>query len=298
MPVLIKSNGIATNTLGNLKTIGSTAIAEYNAYKARVLADGGVIKDEERTKAAFSLLFDNGYYGNLAYFIAAWAGVKLDASGGVLKAYSIDGADLVGKVVGAGELPKITASHFTFATNSSTVNSKGGYLELSSSPYLAKNNEYAFFGQITSASAPATAANAIMSARAVDGDPSGATLSPLYDIREGGTYDVYFQASILNYNSNYAYTTLRILRSTNKTFIVHVKAGEESPRNVIYMNNSLGQVKTERTQERFLHTKTAFTVGASVFQTGINFSAVPITMAGAFTNISEQAARRFSSLVF
>ena len=301
MPVLIKSNGIAANTLGHLKTIGTTAIAEYNAYKARVLADGGVIKDEARTQAAFATLFDNMHYGNMAYFIAAWAGVKLDASGGVLKAYSLDGLDLNGKVKGAGELPKITGSYFTFATNSSLDNTKGGYLELSDSPYLAKKDEYAYFAQIPSATPNLSQpANIVVSGRVADGVPVGDLKMYLYDLREGGSLNTFFEgwALLLNGVAPTETSAVRIQRGVNKTAIVYIKANEAASKHTIYLQGIVGQSFTTRTQERFLHTKVAHTVGAALNPVGSNFGATPVTMAGAFTNISDQAARSFSSLVF
>lgn len=116
MSALIKSN---VNFAGALypvtySQLSTTPQAAFNAYKARVVADGGVINDEAVTLNAFQFMFDNKIMGKVNTFISPKFGIKLDGVGGVLKAYSLDGEDMIGRVFGTGVLPKIVDNHFKF----------------------------------------------------------------------------------------------------------------------------------------------------------------------------------------
>lgn len=130
MSVLIKSNNVLNNAgFGQVKMLGTTAQAQFDAYKARVLADGGTIKDEARTLSAFNLLFNNKMYGNMNTAVSGTFGVKLDSNGGITKLYAIDGVDLVGVTYGTGALPKLGANNnIDFSANSRTDAVNGGML--------------------------------------------------------------------------------------------------------------------------------------------------------------------------
>lgn len=142
MSVLIKSNNVLQNGgLGTVKMLGTTAKAEFDSYKARVLADGGVIKDEGRTLRAFNMLFANKMYGNMNTAVSGTFGVKLDGNGGITKLYAIDGADLIGTAYGTGTLPKLDAdNNIDFTANSLTDNVNGGMFSTANKLIVSKGN--------------------------------------------------------------------------------------------------------------------------------------------------------------
>ena len=109
------------------RTTPVTRDAVYSAYLARVVADGGSIVSESKVSDAIAFMFDNNLYGRTGVCASPHYGIKLDGSGGILKLYSIYGEDLVGRVVGSGELPKIVSNFVDFnPTTHGTVN--GGIL--------------------------------------------------------------------------------------------------------------------------------------------------------------------------
>lgn len=150
MSITIKSNNLAVNNFGSVKMIGTTAQAEFDKYKARVLADGGVIKDEARTLAAFNLLFDTKMYGNMNTAVSGAFGVKMSGVG-IAKLYAIDGDDLVGAVYGTGSLPTLDANNnISFAANSTTVN--GGMFSTVTKKILSKVGNFGFAVKVDSSS--------------------------------------------------------------------------------------------------------------------------------------------------
>lgn len=110
MSVVIKSNNVANNHFGQLASLNTNADTEFAKYKERVLADGGVIRDEPYTKELFEKLLSNAIYGNLATYVSGKAGVKLSGSG-VAKLYSLQGEDLVAHTFGLGALPTLTSDN-------------------------------------------------------------------------------------------------------------------------------------------------------------------------------------------
>lgn len=141
MSVVIKSNNLVTVSLGTPKMFGKTAQSEFDAYKARVLADGGVIKDEARTLKAFNMLFASKMYGNMNTAVSGTFGVKVDSNGGITKLYAIDGTDLIGTAYGTGTLPKLDANNnIDFSTNSLTDNVNGSMLTTASKMVVSKGN--------------------------------------------------------------------------------------------------------------------------------------------------------------
>ncbi|MDO7421710.1 hypothetical protein Q5X32_04245 [Acinetobacter baumannii] len=115
MSVEIKSNIVSKNNFGTYLSLVTKPSDAFAAYKARVLADGGVIQDEAATLKAFEYLITNGLYGATKTWVSSKFGLKLDSDGSIYKAYSIDGADLVGKVFGTGSYPKLLEGEITFS---------------------------------------------------------------------------------------------------------------------------------------------------------------------------------------
>lgn len=115
MSVIIKSNNVATKAFGTAKMLGTTALAEFTKYKARVIADGGVVKDDAKTLSAFELLFNTKMYGNMNSFVSGHFGVKASGSS-INKLYAIDGVDMLGTVFGAGTLPTLDVGNIVSFT--------------------------------------------------------------------------------------------------------------------------------------------------------------------------------------
>ena len=140
MSVIIKANNQAINHFGQLKSLNTTAQAEFDKYKARVLADGGVINNEAKTLAAFQILLSSNAYGNCNTFVGGSFGVKLSGSG-VSKLYSLDGHDLVAKQYNGAPLATIDSSNaIDFGSNSAN----SGVIYSTEYPViLSKNNKIA-----------------------------------------------------------------------------------------------------------------------------------------------------------
>lgn len=145
MSVILKSNNVLNNIgLGQVKMLGTTAQAKFDAYKARVLADGGTIKDEARTLSAFKLLFDNKMYGNMDTAVSGTFGVKVDANGGLTKLYAIDGVDLIGVTYGTGTLPTLDTNNNIVFANSVAQNTNGGMFVSESKLIASKVGNFGF----------------------------------------------------------------------------------------------------------------------------------------------------------
>lgn len=158
MSVIIKSNNIAVNNFGTLAMIGTTANAEFDKYKARVVADGGVIKNEPRTKRAFDFLFNKKMFGNMNSFVSGSFGAKLNGSGGVTKLYAIDGVDLIAKAYGTGTLPTLGAGDsISFAANSVTDNVNGAMFSSASKFIVSKAGSFGYGVRIYSSGNTSTA---------------------------------------------------------------------------------------------------------------------------------------------
>lgn len=146
MSIITKSNNLLSGSgLGTTKMLNTTVQAEFDAYKARVLADGGVIKDEARTLSAFNLLFNNKMYGNLNTAVSGTFGVKLDTNGSITKLYAIDGTDLIGTAYGTGVLPKLDANNnIDFTTNSATDNVNGAMFSTANKMVLSRAGRFGY----------------------------------------------------------------------------------------------------------------------------------------------------------
>ena len=140
MSVIIKSNNQAISHFGQFKSLNTTAQAEFDKYKARVLADGGVINNEAKTLEAFQILFSSNAYGNCNTFVGGSFGVKLSGSG-VSKLYSLDGHDLVAKQYNGAPLATIDSSN---AINFESNSANSGVIYSTEHPViLSKNNKIA-----------------------------------------------------------------------------------------------------------------------------------------------------------
>lgn len=143
MSTIIKSNADAINTFGNLKSLNADADAVYTQYAARVTADGGTVINPEATKAAIKQLINIGVYGSFNMFISAKFGIKRDAAGGVLKAYSIDGLDMVTRSFGGGQLPYLEEDQIKFLNNQDT---NVGSILTTEKPVVVAPNGFVGFG--------------------------------------------------------------------------------------------------------------------------------------------------------
>lgn len=145
MSVIIKSDNIANKYFGTAKMLGTTAQAEFDKYKARVLADGGVIKDETRTLAAFELLFNSRMYGNMNTCVSGTFGVKTNSGGGITNLYAIDGRDLLGIAYGTGTLPTLTAdNNISFAANSASSTLDGAMFTTADKHIMSKVGSFGY----------------------------------------------------------------------------------------------------------------------------------------------------------
>lgn len=147
MSVIIKSNNVASKSFGTTKMLGTTAQAEFDKYKARVMADGGVIKDEARTLAAFNLLFTSKMYGNMNTCVSGTFGVKTTGTD-INKLYAIDGLDLTSVKFGTGSLPTLTAeNNISFSTNAATVN--GGMFTTANQLIVSKIGTFGYMTRLS-----------------------------------------------------------------------------------------------------------------------------------------------------
>lgn len=130
MSLILKSNTkLKSSNFPNIKQVVSTTGDWFNNYKSRVLADGGEITSESKVRDAISFLFKNNLIGRLSCCASPYYGVKKNASGEVLKLYSLDGEDLVSEVLGTGSHPVITSDGYLEinpdVTDITTVGNRG-----------------------------------------------------------------------------------------------------------------------------------------------------------------------------
>lgn len=155
MSVIIKSNNTATRNMGTLKALGTTAIAEFDKYKARVLADGGIIKSETKTKEAFELLFSTSMYGNMNAAVSSDFGVKMNGAG-VERLYSIDGHDLVAKVVGTSPLPTINSSGYLDFSGTAATTTNGVVFTTEKKHVMSKTGRFGYLVNVKGAGGAAS----------------------------------------------------------------------------------------------------------------------------------------------
>lgn len=145
MSVVIKSNNVARNHFGTSKMLGTTPELELQKYKARVIADGGVIKDEDRTLKAFELLFNAKCYGHMTTYISGSFGVKFSSSSKLSKLYAIDGVDLIVKIFGNGIAPSLDANNcIDFSSNAKGIGADGALFTTENQHILSKVGNFGF----------------------------------------------------------------------------------------------------------------------------------------------------------
>lgn len=151
MSVLIRSNRGADASLGTLKMLGTTPAIEFERYKLRVTAEGGVVLDEPRTLRAFEAMFEARAYGNCNTFISGSFGIKANPQGGIEKAFAIDGVDLEGVAFGTGQLPTLNASGFIdFSSNDPLDAVNGGMLSTPEPSIMSVSGVFGFGARLVS----------------------------------------------------------------------------------------------------------------------------------------------------
>lgn len=90
--------------LPTLAQIAYTPAELFDAFEARVIADGGEIISEAATLEAITYLQSARLYGRLSVCASPRWGVK-KSSGRYAKWYSLDGSDMIGEAHGTGDLP-------------------------------------------------------------------------------------------------------------------------------------------------------------------------------------------------
>lgn len=303
MAVIIKSNTVAKNHLGTSKMLGTTAEQEFALYKSKVLADGGKIQDEARTLNAFKKLFESGIYGSLAYFVAPFAGVKLDGSGGVVKAYSIDGGDMVGQVSGSGKLPKITGDSFDFSQNVDGATS-GGALVLDNYPYVSKSNSFGFFinsggyktlEQLTVPEVP------ILAAYSEQGYATSDVNIPLLQLAQekASTTTPYLVSKVLSYGgkSGVGETKNSPVPSLNLNVVFYYNRNNTKT-SKIFRANTLITENENTVFERFMTKPVTHCIGKTVHKSGEKYGSIPVRYAGVLTGVLESKAKELSSFNF
>lgn len=157
MSVIIKSNNIATRILGTIKMLGTTPSDEFTKYKTRVMADGGIIQNESKTKLFFEVLFDSKMYGNMNTAVSSSFGVRLNSGGRVDKMYAIDGYDLVAKVYGVAPLPTIDSNGFFDFAENPTNASNGVVFTTNEKHIMSKNGRFGYLASVKTKGANAGA---------------------------------------------------------------------------------------------------------------------------------------------
>lgn len=146
MSIIIKSNSIYSGNIpaATMDQVITTKGAVYDSFVSRVQSDGGVVVSTQKISDAIDFLFDNNLYGRMGVCASPHYAKKLDAEGGVLKLYSIDGVDLVGMSVGGGILPKITADNFVDFNEGVNYDTVGGILTTATKKSWSKTGRIAY----------------------------------------------------------------------------------------------------------------------------------------------------------
>jgi hypothetical protein len=101
----------------------------FATHKARVIADGGIVKDEAATLSEFTFIVNNGFYDRISAWPYVNGGVKVDAQGNVQKVYSLVGPDFIA-VLAAGSanpVPTIKLDETGAQRGVQILLSNGGY---------------------------------------------------------------------------------------------------------------------------------------------------------------------------
>lgn len=146
MSLVFKSNDFysGSSVIPTMAQVTTTQAAVYSKFIARVQADGGVIVSTAKIQEAISFLFDNNLYGRMGVCASPHYAKKLDAQGGILKLYSLDGIDLVGLTIGGGALPKITGDNFIDFNEGVNADTVGGILTTETKNAWSLTGRFAF----------------------------------------------------------------------------------------------------------------------------------------------------------
>ncbi|ALE94997.1 hypothetical protein ABH11_00635 [Serratia marcescens] len=124
--------------------------ALFNAYKARVVADGGTIPDESGCLARFSFLLNNGMYDRATVCAAPAFGLKADGSGNVQTIYNLLGVDgdLIAGSQGTPPLP-MTYDATARAVIIQITSGGGWFLKSRANQVIQKGGAYLIAGRMS-----------------------------------------------------------------------------------------------------------------------------------------------------
>jgi hypothetical protein len=124
--------------------------ALFNAYKARVVADGGTIPDEPGCLARFNFLLNNGIYDRTTICAAPAFGLKVDSSGNVQTVYNMLGAsgDLLAGLQGTPPLP-MTYDATARAVIIQITSGGGWFLKSRANQVIQKGTAYLIAGRMS-----------------------------------------------------------------------------------------------------------------------------------------------------
>ncbi|HID9706228.1 TPA: hypothetical protein ACXI3L_001429 [Serratia marcescens] len=124
--------------------------ALFNAYKARVVADGGTIPDESGCLDRFSFLLNNAMYEKTTICAAPAFGLKVDGSGNVQTIYNLlgDAGDLIAG--SQGTPPRAMTYDATARAVIIQVTSGGGrFLKSRANQIIQKGKSYLIAGRMS-----------------------------------------------------------------------------------------------------------------------------------------------------
>ncbi|MGP2846369.1 hypothetical protein ACTVKH_00810 [Serratia marcescens] len=123
--------------------------AIFNAHKARVLADGGVIPDEAGCMARITWLLDNDIYGKVESAINPAFGVKMNANREVSKLYSLfANDDYISVMQGDGAQVLYDDSGDAPGVIIKISSSGGAYLRSEKNHRVQRSGQYAISGRM------------------------------------------------------------------------------------------------------------------------------------------------------
>lgn len=249
MSVVIKSNNIATKSFGQLKMLGTNAQLEFDRYKARVLSDGGLVRDEARTLNAFRLLFSSGMFGSMNTFVSGTFGVKTDGNQGITRLYAIDGFDMIGVKFGSGTLPKLAADKsIDFTGNAGKGAGNGGLFSTERQIILSKVDSWGWGVKIKSGSG----ATEKIAGISKHNDEPNSNINVYIELDSGGTMSFVSRRDLSNVDGG-GVTADTIGGSTiyniNPTVIVLDK--QDEPYRVLMRENSEASSTSSATAKTF-----------------------------------------------
>lgn len=124
--------------------------ALFNAYKARVIADGGTIPDEAGCLARFNFLLSNGMYDRATVCAAPAFGLKVDGSGNVQAVYNLMGASGDLLAGSQGTPPRAMTYDATARAVIIQITSGGGwFLKSRANQVIQKGKTYLIAGRMS-----------------------------------------------------------------------------------------------------------------------------------------------------